>query len=395
MTAKHYDLIVVGLGAMGSAALYQASQRGASALGIDRFDPPHSLGSSHGDTRITRKAIAEGEMYMPFVRRSNEIWRELEARTGTTLFHESGGLIIGSDNSAAFHFQGDFVEKSALLAEKFGIPHEVINADEITRRFPLLTPRSDERAYFEPGAGILRPERCLETQLELARQAGACVHTGERVTSYAADAGGVTVTTETASYRADKLILAAGAWIGELLPEAHRGGIRVCRQLIHWFEAENRDAFDPSRFPFVIWIGDTLDDFWSVFPAPPLEDGGMDGVKMMTEQYHTSTQPDEVDRVVSDAEKADMHQRLTKPRLKGLRERSLHAEVCLYTLTRDEHFLIDYHPATERIVLTSPCSGHGFKHSAAVGETLTQLALDSGCEFDISAFNLARLANPL
>lgn len=391
MTARHYDLIVVGLGAMGSAALYQASRRGATALGIDRFDPPHSLGSSHGDTRITRSAIAEGEIYMPFVRRSNEIWRDLEARTGRRLFHVSGGLIIGSDSSAAFHFQGDFVETSARIAQKFGIPHEVISADEIIRRFPLLRPRPDERAYFEPGAGVLRPERCIETQLELARQAGATIHTGEKVTGYEADAGGVTVTTETASYRAAKLILAAGAWIGELLPETHRGGIRVCRQLIHWFEAEDRNAFEPSRFPFVIWIGETLEDFWSVFPAPPLEDGGMDGVKMVTEQYHTSTQPDEVDRVVTAAEKADMYQRLTRPRLKGLRERSLQAEVCLYTLTRDEQFLIDFHPATERVVLASPCSGHGFKHSAAVGQTLTQLALDGGCEFDISAFNLARL----
>ena len=392
MTAKHYDLIVVGLGAMGSAALYQASRRGATVLGIDRFDPPHTLGSSHGDTRITRSAIAEGEMYMPFVRRSNEIWRDLEAQTGRTLFHRSGGLIIGSDDSAAFHFQGDFVETSARIAQKFGIPHEVFGADEIIRRFPLLTPRPDERAYYEPSAGVLRPERCIEAQLGLARQKGATIHTGEKVTGYEADSGGVTVTTDAASYRADRLILAAGAWIGELLPDTHRSGIRVCRQLIHWFEAEDRSAFAPSRFPFVIWIGDTLDDFWSVFPAPPLDDAGsMDGVKMVTEQYHSSTRPDEVDRVVTEAEKADIYHRLTKPRLRGLRERSLHAEVCLYTLTRDEQFLIDFHPATERVVLTSPCSGHGFKHSAAVGETLTQLALDGGCEFDISAFNLARL----
>ena len=392
MTAMHYDLIVVGLGAMGSAALYQASKRGASALGIDRFDPPHTMGSSHGDTRITRSAIAEGEMYMPFVRRSNEIWRELEAESGRALFHRSGGLIIGSDDSAAFHFQGDFVETSARIAAKFGIAHEVLGAEEIIRRFPLLRPRAEERAYYEPGAGVLRPERCIETQLELARQAGAAIHTGERVTGYEADGGGVTVRTETASYRADKLILAAGAWISELLPETHRGGIRVCRQLIHWFEAEDRSAFDPARFPFVIWIGDTLEDFWSVFPAPPLEDAGRDGIKLVTEQYHSSTQPDEVDRVVTEAEKADMYHRLTKPRLKGLRERSLHAEVCLYTLTQDEHFLIDFHPATERVVVASPCSGHGFKHSAAVGETLTQLALDGGCEFEISAFNLARLS---
>ena len=389
MTAQHYDLIVVGLGAMGSAALYQGSRRGASALGIDRYTPPHTMGSSHGDTRITRNAIGEGEMYMPFVKRSNEIWRELEAAAGKTLLHQSGGLIIGGEEAAAFHYQGDFVEASARIADKFGIAYELLSADELRQRFPLLTPRDSDRAYFEPSAGVLRPEHCIETQLELARQSGAAIHTGEKVTGYEIGATGVTVTSETSSYSADKLILSTGAWIADFLPDTHRAGIRVNRQLIHWFEAEDRSLFHPDRFPFAIWIGDTLDDFWSVFPAPQ---DGMDGVKLVTEQYHTSTTPDEVSRVVTDEEAADMYHRLTVPRLKGLREKQLHAEVCLYTLTSDEHFVIDFHPATERVVVTSPCSGHGFKHSAAVGETLSHLALDGGSEFDISAFKLARLA---
>ena len=392
MTAKHYDLIVVGLGAMGSAALYQAAKRGASALGIDRFAPPHSLGSSHGDTRITRNAIGEGEIYMPFIQRSNAIWRELEAETGRTLFHQSGGLIIAPETGGAdFHVGGDFISLSADIAETYGIAYEILSAEAIKRRFPLLKPRQIDRAYYEPAAGVLRPERCIETQLDLARQAGAIIHTGERVTSYEATATGVIVASDAGQYRAEKLILSAGAWIGDLLPEAYRGGIRVCRQLIHWFEAEDRSAFDPAVFPFVIWIGDTLEEFWSVFPAPPLDATGMAGIKLVTEQYHSSTHPDAVSRVVTAEETADMYHRLTRPRIKGLRDNQIHAEVCLYTLTADEHFLIDYHPASDRVVITSPCSGHGFKHSAAVGETLTQMALEGGAEFDISAFNLARL----
>ncbi len=392
MTAKHYDLIVVGLGAMGSAALYQASKRGVKALGIDRFAPPHTMGSSHGDTRITRKAIGEGEMYMPFIKRSNEIWGELEAATGSTLFHQSGGLIIGGENAVAFHYQGDFVDASARIADKFGIAYEILSADELRKRFPLLTPREGDRAYYEPEAGVLRPERCIQTQLDLARGAGATIHTGEKVTGYEISASAVTVNTEKRSYSADKLILSAGAWIADFLPETHRAGIRVNRQLIHWFEAEDRDCFHPDRFPFVIWIGDTLEDFWSVFPAPS---DGMAGVKLVTEQYHTSTAPDAVSRVVTEEEAADMYHRLTVPRLKSLRENQLGADVCLYTLTADEHFLIDFHPASQRVVVASPCSGHGFKHSAAIGETLVQLALDAGSEFDISAFSLARLFNPL
>jgi len=388
---NQYDLIVVGLGAMGSAALYQASERGARTLGIDRFDPPHTMGSSHGDTRITRQAIGEGEMYMPFIRRSNEIWRDLELSTGQELFLESGGLIIAPESDAAsFHVQGNFVALSVDIAEQYGIPHEVLDAGEIKRRFPMLTPGPVDRAYYEPSAGVLRPERCIQTQLELARQAGAAIRTQERMIRYQADAQGVTVVTDKGSYPADKLILSTGAWIGDLLPERCRAGISVCRQVIYWFEAENLEAFYPENCPFVIWIGDRLEDFWSTFPAPR---DGVRGVKLVTEQYHTSTHADELNRQVTAEETADMYHRLTAPRLKGLRENLIRADVCMYTVSADDHFVIDRHPGSERVVIASPCSGHGFKHSAAVGETLVQLALDGESEFDISAFALARLGD--
>ena len=391
MMANSYDLIVVGLGAMGAAALYQASVRGASVLGIDRFDPPHTQGSSHGDTRITRQAIGEGDMYMPFIQRSNAIWRQLEAISGHELFIESGGLIISPKNAGAgFHVQGDFIELSAAIAQQYGIPHQLLSADQVAERFPLLRPRAQDHAYFEPGAGVLRPERCISTQLDLARQAGATIHTNERVTGYETRADGVTVTTELGSYQADKVILAAGAWIADLLPETSRTGIRVCRQVIHWFEAEDISHFYPENLPFVIWIGDRLEDFWSTFPVPR---DGIGGVKFVTEQYITSSHPDAINREVTAEESADMYQRLTLPRLKGVRDNLIQAEVCMYTVTADEHFVIDCHPATERVVIASPCSGHGFKHSAAVGETLVQLALDGETEFDISAFNLARLTS--
>ena len=389
MRAEGYDVIVAGLGAMGSAALYQASKRGARILGLDRFSPPHTLGSSHGDSRITREAIGEGEVYVPLVQRSDAIWRELEAKSGASLFHQSGGLIIsGRSSSAAFHGEGDFVEASAQVAARHGIAHEIIDADEIKRRHPLLTPRAIDRAYYEPGAGILRPERCIETQLRLARQNGAIVRTGEKVAGYQASADGVTVVSDRGSYQADKLILSAGAWMADLAPAACRDGLRVCRQVIYWFEAEDIAAFDPQVFPWVIWIGDTLADFWSAFPAPG---DGVAGVKLVTEQYHTATHPDAVDREVSAAEGDDMFYRLTQPRLRGLRRKLVRADVCLYTVTSDEHFVIDFHPDSERVAIASPCSGHGFKHAAAVGECLAQLALDGRTEFDISSFGISRL----
>lgn len=392
MTAQGYDVIVLGLGAMGSAALYQASARGAKTLGIDRFEPPHTLGSSHGDTRITRGAIGEGERYVPLVQRSDEIWRELESKSGRTLFHRSGGLIIAPPSSGArFHGESDFVEASARVARRQGIAHEVIAAEEIKSRHPLLKPRAIDRAYYEPGAGVLRPERCISTQLTLAGQAGAATRTGEKATGYQAGPDGVTVFTERDQYHADKLILSAGAWMADFLPRAYRAGLRVCRQVIYWFEADDIGQFDPAVFPWVIWIGDALEDFWSAFPAPR---DGLSGVKLVTEQYHSATQPDEVNREVSAEERDDMYYRLTQPRLAGLRDKLIRAEVCLYTVTPDEHFVIDFHPDSERVAVASPCSGHGFKHSAAIGEVLAQLALDGKSEFDISAFSLARLMAP-
>lgn len=388
MAANQVDIIVVGLGAMGAAALYQASQRGARVLGIDRYDPPHTLGSSHGDTRITRLATGEGEMYMPFIQRANQIWAELEAKSGRTLFHQSGGLIIAPEKGAAkFHVEGDFVEMSVRMASKFGIAHEILDAAQIAQRFPLLTPRDCDHAYYEPESGVLRPERCVQTQLELALANHADIRACEAVVDYRADADGVTVWTDKDSYRADKLILCAGAWMSELLPAPNRGELRVCRQITHWYEAHNLRLFDPSVFPYVIWIGDVPEDFWSTFPAPS---DGVPGVKMVSEQYHTSEEVHAISREVTPAEIADMHQRLTVQRLRGTTARSVRADVCLYTVTRDEHFIIDFHPESRRVVMASPCSGHGFKHSAAIGETLVQMALDGGAQFDVSGFALGR-----
>ena len=387
---NQYDLIVVGLGAMGAAALYQASKRGARALGIDRFNPPHNMGSSHGDTRVTRQAIGEGEKYMPLVRRSQEIWRELETLSGRELFLESGGLIIAPQSAAAsFHVEGNFVALSIAMAEKYGIAHAALDAQGIKRRFPLLMPRAGDRAYYEPGAGILRPESCIQTQLELALAAGATIRSQETMLRYEAKAGGVTVFTDKGRFQAEKLILSTGAWIGDVLPGRYQAGIRVCRQVMYWFEAENLRRFYPENCPFVIWIGDRPEDFWSVFPAPR---DGPGGVKLVTEQYHSSDHADEINRQVSAQETADIYQRLTAPRLMGLREKLIRAEVCLYTVSADEHFVIDFHPSSERVLIASPCSGHGFKHSAAIGEALAQLALAGECEVDMSAFALARLA---
>src|SRR5271167_3484286 len=176
------DVIVVGLGAMGSAALYQAAKLDVRVIGIDRFTPPHDRGSSHGDTRITREAIGEGREFVPLVQRSHRIWEELETATGRSLLTRNGALILASQSvSGDHHGSSSFVQDTIGAAREFGIAHEVLAAGEIRRRYPQFKLSGDELGYFEPGAGFLRPEACVETQLMLARQLGAKVFTSETV----------------------------------------------------------------------------------------------------------------------------------------------------------------------------------------------------------------------
>lgn len=388
MTDNHYDVVVVGLGIMGAGALYQAAKRGAKALGLDQFAPPHTYGSSHGDTRITRQAIGEGEMYMPFIRRSNEIWRELETITNRQLYLATGGLIIAPEGGGAeFHARSDFVARTANIATAYGINHAVLTDQETMQRYPLLKLRPQDIAYYEPGAGVLRPELCIQTQLEQAVHSGAAVHTNETVTSYEATAHGVQITTNKGRYDADRIVLAMGAWLPDLLAAEHRPGVDIYRQVIYWFEAEDITAFTEHNFPFVIWIGDTAADFFSAFPA--MRDG-LQGVKVLTEQYAQTTTAQSIDRTVKAEEIAHLYH-MTQTRLHGVRDKLVHADVCLYTVTPDEHFILDFHPESERVVIASPCSGHGFKHAAAIGETLAELALNGKSTLDISQFSLARL----
>lgn len=387
MADNHYDVIVVGLGIMGASALYQSAKRGAKVLGIDRYTPPHANGSSHGDTRITRQAIGEGEQYVPFVRRTNEIWRELEALTDQQLYITSGGLIIAPETgSAEWHYDGDFVTSTANVAIAHNIEHSILSAEETMKRHPLLKMRPNDRAYYEPDAGVIRPELCIETQIEQAKKHGAIVHTEESFTSYEADEDKVTLTTDKGTYTTDKVILSMGAWMPKLLPPEYQLNLQVYRQVIYWFEAEDIEQFTEENFPFLIWIGDNDEDFFSAFPTPR---DGIQGVKVLTEQYAETTTPDAIDRTIKPEEIAHLVD-MTQSHLHGVTDKLVHADVCMYTHTPDDHFVIDFHPESERVILASPCSGHGFKHSAAIGESLAELALQGKTTLDISGFSLSR-----
>ena len=383
---KGGDVIVVGLGAMGSAALYQLSRRGVKALGIDRFNPPHDRGSSHGDTRITRLALGEGTQYVQFARRSHEIWRELEAATGRSLLQSVGGLIYGSlSHRTQTHGAVDFLKTTIEVAKLHRIRHEILDAAALRERFPQFIWRGDELGYFEHGAGFVHPEACIAAQLEEASRFGSTINTGEQVINWHASANSVQLITDRDSYEASRLIICAGAWLPSLMPPL-AASTRIYRQVLFWFKPDGpHNLFTPDRMPVYIRVADGGSAMFYGFPAINGPEGGF---KMAGEQFNHTSAPDETGRDVRPEEMAEMCT-LASPHLRMSSE-CVRSAVCKYTVTPDFHFVIDHAPNSDRVWFASACSGHGFKHSAAVGEALAEMTLENPSHFDLSAFRLDR-----
>src|SRR5215472_12586566 len=284
---RNYDAIVIGLGAMGSAALYQLASRGARVLGIDRYAPPHEEGSSHGETRITRLAIGEGDHYTPLVKRSHAIWRELEKETGADLFTQCGELIISSAaRKSSIHVEG-FFQNTIEAARAHGIAHELLDAAQIRTRFPLFKVRDDESGYFEPEGGFVRPEACIAAQLSAAEKRGAEICRNETVEAFEPSSNGVTVRTDHGAYRADRIIVATGAWLPKLLGGDFARLLTVYPQVLHWFAIEgDARAYAPDRFPVFIW--ELADWKYGVYGFPSLDGKS---IKVATEQYEMTASP--------------------------------------------------------------------------------------------------------
>lgn len=370
---------------MGSAALYRLAKRGVRVLGIDRFAPPHDMGSSHGDSRITRLAIGEGVHYTPLVMRSHAIWREIEAESGAELMTQCGELIISSPSPPASLHVPNFFQNTVDAAERHGIAHERLDANAIRARFPMFNVADNEFGYFEPDAGFLRPEACVATQLSLAEKLGAQIHRNEIAQAVEPRADGVTLATDRGTYRAQKLIVATGSWAPQLLGGAFEKLLRIYRQTLFWYDIDgDASRFAPDRFPVFIW---ELPDKHKGIYGFPVIDGGL---KVATEQYDATTDPQSVIRDIAPGEAQSVYAECVGPYLNGVSNRVVKAKACLYTVTPDAGFIIDHLPASERVIVASCCSGHGFKHSPAVGEILADLAEDRKSAFDLAPFRLAR-----
>jgi sarcosine oxidase len=362
-----FDVAVIGLGAMGSATAYQLAKRGRKVIGIDRHQPPHTNGSHCGESRITRIAIGEGQQYVPLVMRSHEIWRDLEKETGESLLEIRGGLWISSARRGSEVHVTDFFNKTLAAARRFGIAHEVLDAAAIRRRFPVFKVKDDEQGYFEPSAGLVRPEACVATQLALAARLGAELRTGERVISIAQRGAEIVVTTDRGEHVAKRAVISAGAGAMDLLPPEITRLLTITRQTQYWFEATGHEALP-------VWIWELQERKYGIYGFP-----SRDGlVKIATEVFagEISTQY--------------MFESLVAPHVGGIAAPSVKTVPCLYTQTPDFHFLIDRHPSMDRVLVASPCSGHGFKHSAAIGESLAEWIVDGKPRVDLSTFALAR-----
>lgn len=366
---------------MGSAVAAHLAARGRRVLGLEQFIAPHDRGSSHGRSRVIRQAYFEDPAYVPLLLRAYELWRKLERDSGRTLLTVTGGLMLGAPDSAV-------VRGSHRSAREHGLPHELLDATEIKRRFPRFTPEPDTVALYENSAGVVRPEEAVRAHLDLAVRRGAMLHMEERVESWTAHTDGVGVRTSRGEYEAGQLIITAGPWIGELLADLNLP-FRVERQVQFWFEpAGGVEDFLPGKFP--VWIWETRDG-GHPYGMPAL-DGPGGGIKVAlhhggADRFCTVRS---VDRQVTEAEIVAV-QRIVGSRLPAIRGRCLRALTCLYTTLPDEHFLIDRHPAHPHVQIVSPCSGHGFKFCPVVGEIVAALALDRATRHPIQLFHLARL----
>ncbi len=379
MNNRHYNAIVLGLGAMGSATLYHLARRGWRALGLEQFGPGHTKGSSHGDSRIIRETYFEHPLYVPLVQRAHELWRELEERSGTSLMTITGGMMIGPPN-------GSVVTGTLRSADEHNLPHAILTPAEVREQFPAFRLGDGLVAVFDPHAGFLDPEACNRAHVEMARAAGAEARFNEPVVDWIPDGSGVRVTTAAAAYSADRLVLTGGAWNSQLLPDVMLP-LTVERQAVFWLEpASDTSLYEAARFPIYAYEYRAGSICYG-FPRLPR------GVKASV--MHDGAivlNPDGVNRTVGDSEINPLRAAL-RPVLPALAEAPVReSDVCLFTNTPDHDFVIDFHPFCPQVLISSPCSGHGFKFASAIGEIQAELLTTGKTQFDLSPFRIGRWA---
>jgi sarcosine oxidase len=372
-----YDVIVIGLGGMGSAAAYHLAARGQRVLGLEKFTPAHDKGSSHGGSRVMRQSYFEDPAYVPLLLRAYELWDKLAADAQREVYRLTGGLFIGPPDCLT-------VAGSLRASREWDLPHEVFDAHEIRSRFPNFTPRRGDIALYEARTGFARPEMTVQAHIDLAERAGATLSFGEEVLDWAEAGGGVTVRTAHATYTAGQLVICPGAWAPQLLAEFGIP-ITVERQVLYWLDPVGGTApfVDHPIFIYENVHGEQIYGF-------PAIDGPRGGVKVAFFRKGVVCTPDTIDRTVHDHEIREMRDRVAEllPALDGP---CLHSATCMYSNTPDHHFVIARHPDCANVTVACGFSGHGFKFVPVVGEILADLATAGATSHPISLFDPRRL----
>ncbi len=375
---QRYDAIVIGLGGMGSASAYQLARRGARVLGLEQFEPLHERGSSHGLTRIIRLAYHEHPSYVPLLRRAYELWHDLEADAGRELLITTGSLEGGPEDGTMF--------RGALEAATLhDLPHEVLDAAEVARRYPAwsgLDPST--KVVFQPDGGFHLSEVTMRAHHDGARAVGADLHFGEAVRTWEPAGDGVRVTTDAGTYGADRLVICAGAWVRQLVPALERLAAPE-RQVLGWFTPKVPDPFTVDRFP--VFILDVESGSYYGFPT---HEGH--GLKLgWYHHFREPIDPDDPDRSTRPDDEAALRSFVERhlPDAAGPTEM---LRACIFTNSPDEHFIVDRLADAPQVTVVSPCSGHGYKFCSVIGEIAADLALEGGTRHDIGLFRLDRFA---
>ena len=376
MKKNIYDVIIIGLGAMGSAASYYLSKNGVKVLGLDTYEPPHKLGSSHGHTRVIREAYHEGTSYVPIVKRAYELWNELDHEIEDKLILEYGGMYLGDD--------GKYLSDAKKSAKKYDIPIKEFSSKEIKEKYNILNPPNNFKGLLENRSGAVFPEKAISNFLSKSINNGSSHNYNEKVIGWEKQSKFYKVETDKNNYFAEKLIFSSGAWIKNLVPSL-KLPVKIERQVLFWFDPiKDKDKFHYSNMPNTGW---DLDNGMEFYTQPNIENKGFkvamhhNGKFISENDLNRESNPDDLSIVKNFLEEYI-------PLANG---KLIDSRVCVYTNTPDLDFIIDFYPNDENIIICSPCSGHGFKFTPAIGEICSELVINNGTNYDLSEFSIKRL----
>jgi len=388
MNGNHFDVIVIGVGSMGSSTCYQLAKSGLKVLGLEQFSIPHEKGSHGGQSRIIRKAYFEHPDYVPLLERAYASWHELEAATGEKIYHETGLLYMGLKDNPLI----TGVRQSASL---YSIPLDSLGVAELKKRYPVFSVPDQMEILFEPAAGLLLPEKIIPLYAALARKMGAVIHEGENIIDWQLEGDSVVVKTSKTNYRADRLVLSAGAGMGRLLP-AFKPNLTVTRQVMGWVKPLDPAAFRKHAFP--CWTLAEPNGHSIFYGFPALDDVDAIGPKGFKLAYHgqgEETSYDKIDRIPDASDERLLLDFLNRY-MPGTAATAAALKTCRYTNTPDEHFILGQLPGTAgKVSVASCCSGHGFKFSSVVGEILRDLTLHGQTDMPVGFLGAERLPKSL